>query len=255
MDARRWQLAIFVLLDFLVLTDAIERYATGAHPPHHAHHDQGHVQVDLDKRGISHMRREPELHEDPFHSIKHNHHKMGHPKRTPSLHKAEHPHRTMSHTGHAAMLLEDSPTGDVGPEAHPAEHDVEVAQSNEAQEIRNAQADSGNPTIPINNLEQAETEVEKIDEVVEASEEKAGLEDSTVTTPEPQLTEPTEEDEEFTALEIGGISIVVLIAVATAFVCIHMVRNRKPKADAALTEGEGEEAEGEGEAEEVAGES
>merc|ERR1719352_1841325 len=126
------------------------------------------------------MRREPE---DAFRSVKHGHHK--------AVHSHQH-----------GQLLEDSPTGSVGPE-DAADADVQAAKKEKEAEVRNAK-ESGEATIPIESLDQAEQEIEKVDAVIVAAEEKAGLPDSTKTTPEPQITEPSDEEEESNALLIAA---------------------------------------------------
>jgi len=97
-------------------------------------------------------------------------------------------------------------------------------------------------------METAETEEKKLDSVIRAAEEKAGLPDSTKTTPEPQLEGTSDEEQECNALMIAVIAIVVIIGAASAGWSMWVAKKMhdKKKADGLLAgeaedEGEGEE--------------
>lgn len=220
-------LASCVLLHLLVTAAGVERYhssvsvhARAGHRAAHSFNDDiGNIEVSLDKRGMSHMRREPHemvLFEDTQHHQR------------------------------------DSPTGEVGPE-DPAQREVDAARAQQKSEEENAR-EHGAATQHIENIGDAEKELKKVDEVVVAAEEKAGLPDSTKTTPEPESREPTDEEQEGNALMIAAISIVVLIGAAAAGWSVWMARRMNSKAaeKTPLGGGDGEEYEAEGE--EAAGE-
>lgn len=235
------QLVGLVLLHSLVSVAAIERHE----PVHarHVHHNQkvhSTVQQAMhDHAGKAVVRRE-EGH------IEHGSH-------GPAPH---HPHRMHQKQSHqriepsALVGLHDSPTGNVDAEYSGAAADEAPTPA------------MGADTQDIKNEAEAEAEVVKVTEVVQDAEEKAGLPDSTKTTPEPYSEEPSNEDQESNALMIALISLVVLAGTASAGWSIWMARGIYAKRAAAnatagegLLEGEGEgEAAGEGEATEAAGE-
>jgi len=78
---------------------------------------------------------------------------------------------------------------------------------------------------------QAEAELQKLDEVVRIAEQKAGLPDSTKTTPEPYTSDPSNEDQETFALMIALISLIVLAGTCSAGWSIWVAHAKYSKAD------------------------
>jgi hypothetical protein len=183
-----------------------------SHAPHKSHKT---VQATLDDQGKAHILRR-EVAAEP----------QDHKANNRKVHKHHH------HIVDAAALvsLADGPDEDVGPGNG-------AAQPTQA---------SGKPVQPIDDLNQAEAEAKKFDEVVVAAEEKAGLPDSTKTTPEPNSEEPSNEDQEGNAMMIALISLVVLAGTASAGWSIWMARGVYAK-HAAANDASGVGGEGEGE--------
>lgn len=228
------QLAVLVLLQLLVPTAALERAAAETPKTHAHHHAHAHeTEVSLDKRGNSHMRREENelLHQDAFHSIKRSHHK--------------HSHHMSADSVAPEALLHEGPPDDGDDQGQAQQRDLQ------AQALR--ASDQGPAVVPLTDIATAEQEEKKIDQVIRSAEEKAGLPDSTKTTPEPQNMEASNEEQEGNALMIAAISIVVMIGTASAGWSIWVARKMYTKKGDPLLEGEGE-GEGEGEVGEGQGE-
>merc|ERR1719359_333855 len=189
----------------------------------------------MDKR--AHMRHEKARdlhHEDAFHSAKHH-------KRSHALdHEAALlgvPEGSGHQTGGVNGATGDDATG-------AAAQEVAAAQNAEAQEEQNAQ-NSGASVQQPQDIGQAEDELQKVDKVIVTAEEKAGLPDSTKTTPEPIEEEPSDEEQEGNALMIALISLVVLIGAGAAAWSIYLARKVGAKKADETPLLEGEEGEGE----------
>jgi len=227
-------LAVYLFLHIWVPSACVER--PGAHEA---------LQVSLDKHGAAHMRREPagaSVHEDAFRSAKHAHHTQTH---------------------RAGMLVEEQPDGGIE-EAFPAASSDSTGITYPSEEASGAQATSTAARTPVstpeakdNTLENvwdeetrdgtppktelgtAERKIEKLDHIIQAAEEKAGMPDSLKTTEEPQQLEPTEEEQEGTAMVIAVISIVVIIGAGSAGYSMWLQRQPE-KNDQPLLRGEGQ---------------
>lgn len=231
------QLAVLVILQLWLPTTAIERAVSDTPKTHSHHHSHAHeTEVALDKRGNSIVRGESkDLHQDAFHSIKHSHHKQTHRMSDAAL-------------APEVLLREGPPNGG---------EDLDSWKVQQAADLRNYQP--GHAVVPVTDIAQAEAEEQKLDTVIRAAEEKAGLPDSTKTTPEPQSMEPSNAEQEGNALMIAAISLVVIIGSASAGWSIWVARKAYAKTNGggdALLEGEGEYAadDGEGEVAEAQGE-
>lgn len=268
-------ITVFLRLDPIA---ALEKH--GKAPRHHRHPEKalggnGQIEVSLDRKGVSHMRRESEvlietpggqseeLIETPGHHHSHNseHHHHHHSSHSHSEEPGHHHHHHhgghhSSHS-HSEALLQDDPST----EPSASEQVVQSAQAEEKLEHERAEVSThGQPKL--DNLGQAENEIEKVDEITKTAEEKAGLPDSTKTTPEPESDGPSDEEQETNALMFAGIALIVLVGAAAAGWSIWLARRMKGKAGekAPLAEGEGEgegeeaEAEAEGETAEAEGE-
>jgi len=235
------QLAVLVLIQLWAATVAIERTAVAdsdAHAPRGESHRSAHTdEVEVDKRGAAHMRREPldaTAEQDAFQSVKHKHHKRSHHHAA-----AQRP----------AVLLADGPVESVASDDDDGEDKI--------QEVTNAEA--GDHPNKFHDIAGAEEELEAVDKIIQHAEEKAGLPNSLLTTIEPQDLEPTQEEQEYNALLIAGISVIVLIGAASAGWSMWLARQMYAnKADAGLMEDAGEYDENAGEyeqeGEEAAGE-
>lgn len=230
------QLAVLVLIRLWAPTVAIERTAVAdsdAHVPHHKAHHSAHTdEVEVDKRGAAHMRREPldaTAEQDTFQSVNHKHH-----------HKRSHHHAAAQRP---ESLLADGPVESVASDDDDGEEKI--------QEVSHAEA-SGDQSNKFTDIAGAEAELEAVDKIIEHAEEKAGLPNSLLTTIEPQDLEPTEEEQEYNALLIAGISIIVLIGAASAGWSMWLARQMYTnKADAGLMEDAGEYDENAGEYEQA----
>jgi len=265
------QLAVLALIQLWVPTVAIERTAVAdsdVHAPHHkahhpartdevaaaeaalnahhaphAHEAPQHQTLEVDKKGAAHnphMRREPldaTADQDAFQSVKHTHH-----------HKRSHHHVASQRP---EMLLADGPVESVASDTDDGEEQI--------QDVSHADTSGEHPN-KFHDVAGAEKELEAVDDLIEHAEEKAGLPNSLLTTIEPQDLEPTEEEQEYNALLIAGISIIVLIGAASAGWSMWLARQMYTnKANAGLMEdnaGEYDENAGEyeQEGEEAAGE-
>lgn len=225
MGVQAVQLRGLVLLHTLVFIAAIEHPETVHHSQHVHHSHAPHkshktVQATLDDQGKAHILRR-EVAAEPEDSKAHNR----------KVHKHHH------HVDAAASLvsLADGPDEDVGP----GDGALQPTQA------------SGAPVQEINDLNEAEAEAKKFDEVVVSAEEKAGLPDSTKTTPEPSSEgEESAEDQEGNAMMIALISLVVLAGTASAGWSIWMARGVYAKHAAANdASGVGADVGGEGQGE------
>jgi hypothetical protein len=105
----------------------------------------------------------------------------------------------------------------------------------------------GVPVVHIHNVEEAAVEAKKIDMIIEAAEEKAGIPDTTHTTPEPEI-EDSYEDQEGYFLLVVAVSLCVIVGSISAAWSIWMARSAKAKGtDASVMEGEEVEGEDDGE--------
>jgi hypothetical protein len=231
---RNAMLTGFFLSCMLQSVDAMERHgklpsvhAASTRPEHTLASNDGKMEVSLDRRGITHMRREHGEHAEMFPV----HHHLAHQKYNTGV--------------PGEVLLQEDPQTSVAGSAETMVNDIK-----EERAIQHEEAQPAVPHTPYNSSSQAQTEIEKLDMIVQDAEEKAGLPDSSITLPPPQpLPEESREDEEVHALLIIIISIVVVVCAASAGASIYIARKYQDKGGLAETHGEETEAETEAEAE------
>jgi len=225
---------VFLVLVPIVAIGRPDAAADSSHNNHHRNsHDDGTVDIALDKRGASHMRRE-DLGSDQT-----------------AMHAARRQHPKHQHHRHHKDMFDSSLIVDT---KVTADHEVHHAKAQSAEEdaIRieppdGAQTATATDAAGGEDLETDEAKLKKMDEVIVSSEEKAGLPDSTKTTPEPEQEGPTREDEEANMIMIIIISIVVIVGSCGAAFSIKRSRANAGKKAEAAEGAEGEEG-GEGEA-------
>jgi len=232
-------LAVFLFLHIWVPTACIER--TGAHEA---------LEVSLDKHGVAHMRREPvgsSVHEDAFRSAKHTHHTQT--RRSGMLVERqpngglEEPFTAASDSTGITYASTDASTGaQAAPTGSQAARSTPEATGNTLENVwDDEKLRDGTPSnaAAATDLSKAKIEIEKVDKLIISAEEKAGMPDSLKTTEEPQQLEPTEEEQEGTAMVIAVISIVVIIGAGSAGYSMWLQRQPE-KNDQPLLRGEGQ---------------
>jgi len=225
-------LQVFLVLVPIVAIGRPDAAADSRHNNHHRNsHDDGTVQIALDKRGASHMRRE-DLGADQT-----------------AMHAARRQHPKHQHHRHQKDMFDSSLIADT---KVTAEHEVRHAKAQAAEEDATSieppdGTQTGTDAAGGEDLETDEQKLKKMDQVIVSSEEKAGLPDSTKTTPEPEDEGPTREDEEANMMMIIIISIVVIVGSCGAAFSIKRSRAGAAKKAEVAEGAEGEEG-GEGEA-------
>jgi len=199
--------------------------------------------VSVDKNGIQKLRRESEM------ELEHQQHLMA---------TEQSPETGTSGTASGQPLFEPVPNAAsdptaLGPAGEAAAamkaHGTNPLDEPDAVATQAAYqgAAAGPPVVPLTSEAQAEEELQKETAIVERAEEKAGLPDSTKTTPEPYLAEPDQTDQEGMAMMVILISIVVLIGTCSAGWSIYQHKKGTGKGEAEERlkgEGEGEATEG-----------
>jgi cbb3-type cytochrome oxidase subunit 3 len=238
-------LVFFHLLGSSIAIEKHGKAPSRAHQAFHELHLPNHnVEVALDRRGISHIRREEdeEISTNAMHS-QHSHHRA-------HRHHRKAPHKIRRDQA----LLQDDPNVPVSIPAVQADsgHHVPVQQVTVAKKLYGPDKDALPPSPHATNYNDAAQQLDKIDRIVRDAEEKSGLPDSTKTLPPTEADTPTDEEQEGNALMWAAISLIVLTGVFAAGWTFYFVRRGKTKANekAALAEGEGEQ-EGAGEDEQV----
>jgi len=218
------------------------------HHPHHHHanDDDGTVEVALDKRGgASHIRREgvdPEptaMHAARPQHPKHRHHQI---ELAQKLEQSRH-----KDDASPSLIASQEPVegGDGDPEG-PAEREMDAEKLKDAQKDENSLPAKPKLKEGEDSMEDAERAIKKSDMVATAAEEKAGLPDTTKTTPEPVEEGERPMDETNNALMIGVFSLAVIVGSAAAAWSVWMARRMQAKHAEGLTAGDaGEEAAGE----------
>jgi hypothetical protein len=133
---------------------------------------------------------------------------------------------------HAAVLMSENTPGD------PVQQQIDQVQAEHQAEVQHdvEAISDGAPVTNPRNIDEARTEINKLDAVVQTVEAKAGLPAASIATePESTNTKPSTVEREGTALTIALISLVVLIASCSAAWSVYVIRKmhangRKPAA-------------------------